>query len=63
MPNEVSVIEAKRSGFLTWSSRRLRLRFLEPCPYDLFKAAIDGFMHEANQSDNIAERFHSRFWQ
>jgi hypothetical protein len=35
------VIATTTTGCLSWSRRRVRLRFLETCPYDLFKCAIE----------------------
>jgi hypothetical protein len=57
------VVAMYKTGCLSWARRRVRLRFLEPCPYDFFKAAIEGFTREVTQTDNIIEKFHSRFWR
>jgi hypothetical protein len=38
---KASVIATTTTGCLAWTRRRIRLRFLESCPYDLFKSAIE----------------------
>jgi hypothetical protein len=60
---KASVVEASTTGCLFWARRRVRLRFLENCPYDLFKGAIEGFTHEAHRSPARSEGFHSRDWR
>jgi hypothetical protein len=43
---EALVVETIKRGKFTWTKRQVRLRFLEPCPYDFFKAAIEGFSRD-----------------
>ena len=57
------VIETITSGHLFWARRRVRLRFLESCPYDFFKAAIEGFTREIPYSDEVIEGFDGRYWR
>jgi hypothetical protein len=60
---KASVIEAITKGYLFWTRKRVRLRFLEACPYDVFKAAIEGFTREIQQDFHPIEGFHSRLWR
>jgi hypothetical protein len=60
---KASVVEANTTGCLFWTRKRVRLRFLENCPYDFFKAAIDGFTTEIHYEHNMIEGFHSRYWR
>jgi hypothetical protein len=57
---KVSVIETVQSGYLVWTRRRVRGRFLEACPYDLFKGAIEGFSHEIACAQPHFEGTHGR---
>jgi hypothetical protein len=59
---KASVIETITSGYLFWTRRRVRGRFLEACPYDLFKGAIEGFSHEISYVQPHFEETHSRCW-
>jgi hypothetical protein len=60
---KASVIAASKTGLLFSIRRRVRLRFLEACPYDLFKGAIRGFTHEVKHYDQTYEGFDSRYWR
>lgn len=42
-----AVVGSGRSGLFGRGPRVLRLRFHESCPYDVFKAAIEGFTQES----------------
>jgi hypothetical protein len=60
---KASVVSSTTSGCLFWTRRRVRLRFLEACTYDLFKRAIDGFTREQQFQDKPFEGFDSRYWR
>ena len=60
---KANVVATGRSGYLFWSRRRVRLRFLEPCPYDFFKEAIQGFTREVNYLDQTFEGANRRYWR
>ena len=60
---KASVIAIDQSGFLFWTQRRVRFRFLEVCPYDFFKAAIEGFTREVQYRDSVFPGFNSRHWR
>ncbi len=60
---KASVVATKTKGFLFWSRRQVRLRFLEACTYEFFKAAIDGFTLEHQQRDHKFDGFDSRYWR
>jgi hypothetical protein len=60
---KATVVKTITSGYLFWTRRQARFRFLEPCPYDLFKEAIEGFTKEVQYSDEIFEGFNSRHWR
>src|SRR3954471_9715373 len=57
------MIESRTTGCLFWTRRRVRLRFLEDCPYDFFKGAIVGFTLEFQPRDQPIEGFGSRYWR
>jgi hypothetical protein len=42
-----TLVGAARTGRLRTGRHRVRMRFFETCPYDIFKAAIEGFSHES----------------
>ena len=59
---------AFKSSGVFWTRRRVRLhlRFSEPCPYDFFKAAIDGFAREIPRSlipSAMLKRYDGRYWR
>jgi hypothetical protein len=58
---------AMKSGglFRTRHWFRLHLRFLEPCPYDFFKAAIEGFIRDRDipRSNDMITRYDGRYWR
>jgi hypothetical protein len=60
---KAGVVARIKSGYLFWSRRRVRLRFLESCTYDLFKRAIGGFTHESYFRDQPVEGFDGRYWR
>jgi hypothetical protein len=60
---KAGVIEANTTGCLFWTRKRVRLRFLETCPYEFFKAAIEGFTHETHHDSDPIEGFNSRQWR
>jgi hypothetical protein len=60
---KASVVATSTSGRLCWTRRHVRLRFLESCPYELFKQAIDGFTRERDYSDQAYEGFDGRSWR
>jgi hypothetical protein len=57
---KASVIEANTTGCLFWTRKRVRLRFLESCPYEFFKAAIEGFTRQFGDADEPIEGFNGR---
>jgi hypothetical protein len=60
---KVSVVATGTSGRLVATRRHIRLRFLEPCTYDLFKRAVDGFTRERDLSDQSYDGFDTRYWR
>jgi hypothetical protein len=58
-----SVVETIRRGRFGRTRRLVRLRFIESCPYDLFKAAIEGFTREVHLSDLEAKGYSIRDWR
>jgi hypothetical protein len=60
---KVNVVATITKGCLFWTRRQVRLRFLEACTYDFFKAAIEGFTHELQYGDQPFEGFDSRQWR
>jgi hypothetical protein len=60
---KAAVITTIKTGCLIWVRRRVRLRFLEACTYDLFKGAIDGFTHEDDHRNQKFEGFDGRYWR
>jgi hypothetical protein len=57
------VIGTVQNGCLFWTRRRVRGRFLEACPYDLFKGAIDGFSQEIRYTDPASQGINRRCWR
>jgi hypothetical protein len=60
---KASVVETIKRGRFGWTRRIVRLRFIESCPYELFKAAIEGFARDVQLPDFVAEDFSSRDWR
>jgi hypothetical protein len=60
---KASVVATGTSGLLGSGRRSVRLRFLEPCTYDLFKQAIDGFTRERDYSDQAYDGVDGRYWR
>src|SRR5262245_33670031 len=42
----INIIAVSRTGLLRLGPRLVRWRFRDPCPYQVFKSAIDGFSLE-----------------
>jgi hypothetical protein len=59
---KASVVGTDKTGLFRWTRRRVRLRFLEDCPYEFFKAAIEGFTREYECPDGTIEGFDGRHW-
>jgi hypothetical protein len=57
------VVATLTKGGLFWSRRQVRMRFLELCPYDVFKTAIEGFTHELHYSDEQFEGVNRHYWR
>jgi hypothetical protein len=62
-PIEARVVAAIQRGRFVWTRRLLRLEFVEGCPYDVFKAAIEGFSREVRLPDFEAKGFTTRDWR
>jgi hypothetical protein len=60
---KASVVATIKSGCLSWTRRRVRIRFLESCTYELFKQAVDGFSRELRLEDLAYEGFKGRYWR
>jgi hypothetical protein len=60
---KATVVATSKSGYFRWARRRVRLRFLENCPYEFFKAAIEGFTREYQYPDGAIEGFSGRQWR
>ena len=58
-----TVIATIKKGRFSWVRRLVHLRFLEPCPYDVFKAAIGGFSRSWTVPEFESSRFSERDWQ
>lgn len=59
----VTVIAASRTGILHLGPRLVRWRFSEACPYQVFKAAIDGFSLEMHTPDQTVHGYNYRDWR
>jgi hypothetical protein len=59
---QASVVEMIKRGSFAWTRRVLRIRFIDGCPYELFKAAIEGFAQEVKLPDFKAEGYSVRDW-
>jgi hypothetical protein len=57
---KASVVATTRTGYLFWTRLRVRFRFLESCPYECFKEAIEGFTRVANYDGQACEAHDSR---
>jgi hypothetical protein len=57
------VVATSNACRLFRTRRRVRLRFLEACTYDLFKRAIDGFTREHDHRNPSDEGFDGRYWR
>ena len=53
---KAKVVAKVKSGWFFRSRCMVRLRFLESCPYDFFKGAIDGFAREFTHAVPRAEK-------
>jgi hypothetical protein len=60
---QASVVETIKRGRFAWTRRIVRLRFVDACPYDLFKAAIEGFTREVQLPDFEADGYSVRDWR
>jgi len=60
---EVSVVKRSREWLRLSLRRRLRLKFLESCPYDFFKVAIDGFSSEPFDPHTESACEQDRIWR
>jgi hypothetical protein len=60
---QASVVETIKRGRFGWTRRLVRLRFIESCPYDLFKAAIEGFVRDVRLPEFQADGFTVRDWR
>jgi hypothetical protein len=49
-----------KKGRFSWTRRLVQLRFTEPCPYDVFKAAVDGFSQSWSLPEFASSRFSER---
>jgi hypothetical protein len=47
---EAIVVTTIKRGKFTWTQRLVRLRFVAPCPYESFEAAIEGFRRQLHPS-------------
>jgi hypothetical protein len=60
---KATVVATIKTGCFFWTRRRVRLRFLEACPYEFFKGAIEGFTCEVHYRDQMFEGSNSRYWR
>jgi hypothetical protein len=60
---QAEVIATIKKGSLGWTRRLVRLRFIESCPYDVFKLAVEGFGREVRLPDFEAEGYSIRDWR
>jgi hypothetical protein len=60
---KASVVTTARTGCLFWTRLRVSFRFLESCPYDLFKGAIQGFTRESHHRARAREGGNRRWWR
>jgi hypothetical protein len=60
---EVGVVRTSRQWRLLGLRRLVRLKFLEACPYDLFKTAIDGFSRQSHVPDDDSEHLQGHRWR
>jgi hypothetical protein len=61
---KAAIVATSRRGWPLWTRRIVRLRFLEVCPYDFFKAAIEHFAAEFRYDDDMPyDGFDARHWR
>jgi hypothetical protein len=60
---EATVAMTARKGRFSWTRRLVQMRFLEPCPYDVFKAAVRGFSQDWTLPEFTSSRFSEREWR
>ena len=60
---KAGVVSTIKNGFSFWARRRVRCRFLESCPYEFFKAAIEGFTRDHHSRDALLESFYRNLWR
>jgi hypothetical protein len=60
---EVGIIATITERHLFRTRRLVRLRFLEPCTYDFFKGAIEGFSHEVHRPIPVEDGLNPRDWR
>lgn len=58
-----TVVGVSRTGLLGRGPRFLRWRFAESCPYGIFKAAIDGFSGESQDTEFNRRNSMRSAWQ
>ncbi len=58
-----TVITTIKTGRFSWVRRVVNLRFHEPCPYDVFKAAVGGFSQTWTVPEFESSRFSEREWR
>ena len=59
----VNIIAVTRTGLLRLGPRLVRWRFRDPCPYQVFKSAIDGFSFEAATPQQTVADYNYRDWR
>jgi hypothetical protein len=60
---EVSIVKRSREWQHLRLRRRLRLKFLESCPYDFFEVAIEGFKLSTQDPKSAAECDQDQVWR
>ena len=58
-----AVVGSAKTGLLGLGPRVVRMHFLSPCPYHVFKEAIDGFTHQIKYPDQSLGVYTRRDWR
>jgi len=60
---EARVVSVAKTGFLGFGRRLIRWQFPDPCPYQIFKAAIQGFSRSTDIEEQTHPGFEKRDWR
>ena len=60
---QATVAATVKKGRFSWTRRLVDLQFRDPCPYDIFKAAVGGFSRNWTLPEFESSRFSEREWR